>query len=225
MKYRKDAYEGGRGFARHARHGAPFIGSVLNATGGYMLAEAKQHPRDDLLDGMAFTIDGAPWRYSESSTLTGDDVLVATLSETPTGRLLRQPGYIELALPFTAATFDAEKLYQLPSGAYFTPLEFMWRVTTPFTGGSSSAIGVSSSKTGYTTKGDLLGGASGDVAATLVAGSRIPGTIGAKWASIADRRAVWAPGEAFLLDRVTSAFTAGAGVVLVPGILLANVGA
>ena len=76
------------------------------------------------------------------------------------------------------------------------------------------------------TAGDILGGASGDVAATLVAGSAINGTIGATMDTLAEIHANrFAAGEVFTLERITSAFTAGVGKVHLVGILLRNAGA
>ena len=128
-------------------------------------------------------------------------------------------------LPFTYATADAAVLYTMPTGAKFMPYDFSWTVGTGFTGGTSSAIGVSTTKSGMTTKGDLLGGATGDLAATLVAGTYILGTIGTVWTTPTERRKVWAATEIFRFDRIASAFTAGSGSVRVGGFLLANAGA
>jgi hypothetical protein len=95
------------------------------------------------------------------------------------------------------------------------------------TGGSSSAIGVSSSKTGFTTKGDLLGGATGDVAAALTAAlSPANGTIGAKMDTVAElHTTLWKAADIIRFDRITSAFTAGSGAVNVVADILTNAGA
>lgn len=85
----------------------------------------------------------------------------------------------------------------------------LWEVTAAFTGGASSAIGLSSSNSAYSTAGDLLGGASGDVLAGLTVGFR--GTVGAKLAS--EGVVVLAAGDTVKFNRITSAFTAGAGYV------------
>lgn len=206
--------------------GRPWIGSILEGLTGLTLDEAKAYPAADRTDmsGQIIVIDGFPWQISETSELTADDVLIAEFDEGD-GRLLRMPGFCELSFDFTFATADAAVLYTMPTGAYFVPLDFYWSVTTPFTGGSSSAIGVSTTKSGMTTKGDLLGGAAGDVEATLIEGSHILGTIGAKWDAVSERRQIWAPTEIFRHDHITSVFTAGEGAVKVYGILLANAGA
>lgn len=171
--------------------------------------------------------------WHPTSELDGDDQLViipndrnsvvdtALTSDLP-GRWLAVPNQsVNLALPFTYATADAATLYTLPTGANLRVAGGYWEVTTGFTGGSSSAIGLSSDQTGHTTKGDLLGGGSGDVAATLVAGSYIEATIGADVAAGVILKA----GKVIRFDRITSAFTAGAGNAHVVGQLLSNSGA
>lgn len=181
----------------------------------------------------AWLADGSQWVYSLASTLDGDDVLVvqptgSALRPAPAGRWLRAAGPTTLMLPISSGTPDATILLTIPAGCLLRPKEFSWRVAADFTGGASSAIGVSSSnKAGYTTKGDLLGGAAGDVAGTLVASSGLsaPGTIGAQWGTIALRRPFWKPTETFRFDRITSAFASGSGFVLAAVDVLQNVGA
>lgn len=159
--------------------------------------------------------DGSEWVYSTSSTLTGDDIFVVTPTNAA-GRWLRRTGYVDLGLTFTYATADAALLATLPTGARMKVMGGYWEVTTGFTGGSSSAIGVSSSNsTGHTTKGDLLGGSSGDVAATLVAGYP-SGTIGADVAA----GLMLVAADTIRFDRITSAFTAGAGKAHIVGFLV-----
>lgn len=225
MKLNDRYLRGGAGLAPHAGEGIPWLPSLIGARAGFTLAEAKLYPRADLVDGMAFTIDGAEWRYSASSALAADDILTVELETTSTGRLLRQPGFIELSLPFTFATADGASLYTMPSGAIIKPLDFYWSVAVGLTGGVGSAIGVSSTKVGYNTAGDLLGGATGDVAATLVPGARILGTVGTTWGTTAERRALFVAGDAIRFNRIASAFTAGSGAVKIPALLLAHAGA
>jgi hypothetical protein len=166
------------------------------------------------VDGMlARTIDGRVWRFKLSSSLTGDDQLVATPAA-GSGRWLLEPGVYRLQLAIGFATADAAVLLTLPAGCVLEPLEFYWTITADWTGGSSSAIGVSSAKTGYSTKGDLLGGATGNVLADLtVALSPQKGTIGAGFDTLAKRRTLFVATDNIRFDRITSAFTAGAGAV------------
>lgn len=117
-----------------------------------------------------------------------------------------------------AATADAAVLYTTPSNLVLLVLPFViWEVTESWTGGSSSAIGLSSSATGFTTKGDVHGGASGDVLATLTTGLK-RGTTGAK---IATPGVILPGGSTIRFDRITSAFTAGAGRVIIPFMVVA----
>ena len=96
-----------------------------------------------------------------------------------------------------------------------------WEITADWTGGSSSAIGISGPSP-HNTKGDLLGGGSGDVAATLVASAGVAlGTIGADTAAGVMLKAA----DTVKFDRITSAFTAGTGFVHVVGDLVLNPGA
>jgi len=129
-----------------------------------------------------------------------------------------EPFYLKLAISY--ATTDGEVLYTVPTG--LTIGMFMagaWEVTTAFTGGSTPAIGISSSATGYTTKGDVHGGATGDLTATLVAGFK-RGTGGAK-ITAAPSMVVLPGGSTIKFDRIASAFTAGAGFIHLPFVVVA----
>jgi hypothetical protein len=128
-------------------------------------------------------------------------------------RDLLDRGPFWLALPIAFGTADAAVLYTVPTGLRMFVHRAAWEVTSSFTGGTSSAIGVSSDDTSANTKGDILGGASGDVAATLVS-TGVPikgGTVGAKFGS--NGCICIAAGKVLRFDRITSAFTAGAGFV------------
>lgn len=122
-----------------------------------------------------------------------------------------------LKLPIAFGTADAAILFTVPTltnGAAALQIDSLyWEITTSFTGGASSAIGVSSSNTNFSTKGDLLGGASGDVAATLVSTGVTykGGTLGTKFGS--NGKIMLIAGDTIRFDRITSAFTAGAGYV------------
>lgn len=174
------------------------------------------------------TANGQTWRFHASSSLTGDDILVAT-PDSGSGRWLLVPGAHRLQMTIAYTTADAAALLTVPTGCYIVPLEFWWQVSTSFTGGTNSAIGLSSNKTGFDTKGDLLGGATGDVLATLAAAGSgatpIMGTIGAGFDTLAKRRTVLVPTNTVRFDRVTSVFTAGAGTANMSCIVLANNGA
>lgn len=121
---------------------------------------------------------------------------------------------LHLKVPFTFATVDAGILWTvpaLPSGVDGLRVEAtFWEVSTSFTGGASSAIGASSSNVNFNTKGDLLGGAAGDAAAVVIStGTPYKGALGTK--ITAPLKAVLVAGDTVRFDRITSAFTAGAG--------------
>lgn len=104
---------------------------------------------------------------------------------------------------------DGAVLYTVPEGLGRVRLAKAYaRNTTAWSGGASSTIGLSSSNAAYNTKGDLWGGAAGNAAAALGTGYQ-GGTVGAKLAN--NLVAVLEPGDTVLFDRITSAFTAGAG--------------
>jgi hypothetical protein len=185
-------------------------------------------PRDMRADGQIICLgDGSLWRFSQAATASDPSGNLVVTPDAGAGRWLRMPGSLRLILPFTFATADAAALLTMPTGALFLVRKAFWTIDTDLTGGASSAIGLSSNKTGFTTKGDLLGGAAGDVAASLTAAlSPANGTIGAKLDTVAElHSALWKAGDTFRFDRITSAFTAGAGAAHVVGDLLANAGA
>lgn len=150
----------------------------------------------------------------------------------PTENALQQPNdlaraltnnvlgaYKHLKLPIGFGTANSTVLFTVPTlpngcvGLYLGRL--WWEVTTSFTGGASTAIGVSSSNTGYNTAGDLLGGTAGDglVGVSLVStGLKYKGgTLGTKYATNGIIALV--AGDTIIFNRIASAFTAGAGFV------------
>lgn len=189
---------------------------------GLTLAQAKALKVGPEDDGKLIQLsDGNTYVYKKACTLTGDDAVVVA----PTGRagrFLLAPGFpfkLKLAVAFGLA--DAAALVTSPNTTGFlaTIGRSFWEITADWTGGSSSTIGVSLSAAPHATKGDLLGGASGDAAATLVAsGGILLGTIGADVAG----GIIWKGNVAIRYDEITSAFTAGTGFVHVPGFMFGN---
>lgn len=125
---------------------------------------------------------------------------------------VRGLGMALLALAFSFETADGAVLYTVPEGHYLRINRAWWNVQTAFSGGAASAIGVDSSNTAYNTAGDILGGATGDVEASLGAGQK-GGTVGAKMSG--NQVVVLGPGDTIRFQRITSAFTAGDGYVMV----------
>ena len=172
-----------------------------------------------LSDGQMFSLrtDGSLWRYAAASTLTtdtGGPFLVATATTAAVGAFLRVDRDVDITAAVAYTTADAAVLYTVPVGfQLFIGIPF-WHVTTSFSGGSSSAIGLSSSGGAMTTKGDLLGGSSGDVAAGLLStGAYAKGTVGT---DIGKPGVLLVGGDTIRFDRITDVFTAGAGVAHVP---------
>jgi hypothetical protein len=214
MSLAKDWNQGGANLARG--QGSPNLRDIMNCVHGLAdLTALKAIGPDERTDGMIARITGAGvlqerFKYVSASTLTGDDQLVVTPTDAPTaGRWILQDDFFDLKIAIDKTMADAAVLYTVPTG-FILGLDLpFWEVSVSWTGGSSSAIGLSSSNAGLNTKGDLLGGASGDVAATLVStGALAKGTKGAK---IGTPPAVLVGGDTLRFDRITSAFTAGSG--------------
>jgi hypothetical protein len=170
--------------------------------------------------------DGSMWRYSTTSTAVEDtaDELVQTPADAPsTGRWLRADKAFVMKIPIAFDTADGTAIETIPAGFALRLAGFpYWEVTTGFTGGSSSAIGVSTNISGYETGGDLLGGATGDVAATLVAGD-VAGTLGGELDdNVGFQALLFTAASEIQFDAITSAFTAGAGFVCVPVVQVAT---
>lgn len=118
-------------------------------------------------------------------------------------------------LAISYETADGAKLYVVPADSRLLIEQAFWEVSTDFTGGTSSAIGLASDAAPHETPGDLLGGAAGDVAASLVAGFA-EGTPGASFSG-APGIVVLEAGQAIVFNRIASAFTAGMGYAHVVG--------
>ena len=168
--------------------------------------------------------NGSLWRFSAASTLTTDEAeALAVEPSDGAGCWLRVDKSFILKAPISFATADGAAIFTVPTG-FTLRLAGMpyWEVTADFTGGVASAIGVSTNITGYEVAGDILGGATGDVAATLVAGD-VVGTIGDEMGDNAGfHDLLFIAVSELQFDRITSAFTAGTGFVCVPVIQVAT---
>ena len=145
--------------------------------------------------------------------------LVVTPNDALGGVWLRVDNFVDLKLPIAFGTADATALLTVPTGFNLLLLRAYWEVIASFTGGAG-AIGVSSNNAAFSTKGDILGGATGDVAATLVqTGSPYKGgTIGAKFGT--NGLIALVPTNTIRLDVQTAGFTAGNGFVHVAAQLI-----
>lgn len=172
-------------------------------------------------DGVEIRLDnGLTYKWVQASTLDGDDMLVVVPSQ-GIGRFVLAPGSVfDLPVAIDHSVADATDLVTLPPGCMLHIGRCYWEVTTSFTGGTSSTIGISSDTAPHNTKGDLLGGSGGDDSTTLAAGDPAPGTVGADYAG----GITLLGGTTVRFDRITSAFTAGAGYAHVVGQVLQNTG-
>lgn len=171
-------------------------------------------------DGMQVMVqaDGSMWRFDASSSLSEDEGTELVIApDAGTGRWIANDKCKTLKMPIAYTSTDGEAILTVPSGMIlrFAGLPY-YDITTSFTGGSSSAIGLSTSVSGYETGGDVLGGASGDVTADLTAGVRA-GTLGGEFDDNVGLQALALVGsDEVQFDRITSAFTAGAGFACLP---------
>lgn len=138
------------------------------------------------------------------------------------GRWVRADHAFVAKMPIDFSLADGATIFTVPEGFVLRPTGLpYWEITTAFSGGASSAIGIASSRTGFTAAGAVLGGASGDVAAGLGAGTKA-GTIGTGFDTVAEQHAgLFVEGDTFTFERITSVFTAGAGFLCLP-VALAN---
>jgi hypothetical protein len=163
--------------------------------------------------------NGSLWRFSATSTLTTDEAEALAVEPTAgTGCWLRVDKTFVAKLPIAYTTADGAAILTVPAGFCLRMIGFpWWEVTTGFTGGTDSAIGVSTNLTGYETKGDILGGATGELTATLGTDGIKLGTIGGELDDIAGMHAMLFPAASeFQFDRIASVYEAGAGFVCVP---------
>ncbi len=160
------------------------------------------------------TSDRSWWQFASASTAADASGELVQTPSAGSGRWLRCTGFANLVLPFTYATANQAALLTVPAGFKIWIVCANWEITANMTGGTNSAIGVSTSVTGTATQGDILGGATGDIAATLVAsgGASIRGTVGDKIAT-GTQALLLVAADVVRFDRIASAFTAGTGNV------------
>lgn len=173
----------------------------------------------DRFDGQLVLVrsDGSLWRFAAASTLTDDEAQELVVEpDAGTGAWLRADKAFVMKLPIAFTNTDGEAILTMPEGFALRLTGFpYWEITTPFSGGTGSTIGISTSKTGYDTEGDILGGASGDSTEVESAGLS-PGTVGAELDLTGFHALLFVEGDEFRYDRITDAYTAGAGFVCIP---------
>ena len=162
--------------------------------------------------------DRSEWIFVAASTQTVDGANQLVIApDAGTGRWVRVGKSIVLKLPIDYTLADAAVLLTVPEqmALRLTGLPF-WEITTGFTGGTSSAIGMSATAIA-TTKGDLLGGASGQLTAAIGSAGVKAGTIGPLVDTPAEMQALFLKAaDALRFDRIASVYTAGVGFIHVP---------
>lgn len=171
-------------------------------------------------DGMVvfLQVDGSSYIFDSDSAITADENgVLAVAPAAGSGMWLRNDQHVQASLAIDHTTADAAHLLTVPTGFVIKVADDPhYDNTVAFSGGTNAAIGVSESIAAGSTKGDLLGGATGDLAAALGTGIKL-GTAGTKMDTIANRRAhVLVAGDYLRFDRIADNFTAGAGFVRVP---------
>lgn len=163
------------------------------------------------------TADGSQWVFAASSTAADTSEQLVLTPAAGSGRWLRIDKSFVMDLPITYATADAAVLHTVPAGFVLRLVSApYYDITTQFAGGSSSSIGASSSKSGYSTKGDLI---SATLTAALTTGNG-KGALGDKVDSAAELHALTlVAADTILHDRIVSAYTSGVGSVRVPVIV------
>lgn len=166
------------------------------------------------------------WTFSAASTASDTSQNLVATPTAGSGRWLRLPGLVNLSLAIDKTMADNATIFTVPVGARLHVLDAWFDVLVSWSGGSSSAIGVHSSVSGWSTKGDILGGTTGDVAATLVStNTRMTGTIGTQMDTRTHGRLITLAADTLNYDKITSTFTAGSANVRVLCDLITNPGA
>ncbi len=180
------------------------------------IATLKAVPLLARVDGGEWLViaDGSLWRFAATSVLTTDGDNLLVVPTVAGGAYLRMDRDLDIQLAVTSSTADAAVLYTVPTGFRLQLGVPFWSVSQTFTTGSAGAAGIKSSNSGLATAGDILGGASGDLVATLVStGAYSKGTVGAK---IGKPAAVLSAGETIIFNLIAGTYTAGTGIAHVP---------
>lgn len=152
------------------------------------------------------------WVAGSVATDTTNQLIIAPTTNPGSGKWHRVDPFVDLKMATIFSLADAAVLFTVPTGFRLRPTRPFHEITANWTGGTNSAVGVSSNSALANTKGDLLGGAGGDIAAGMLAANVFTGTTGAKIGS----QVVLVAGNTIRWDRIVDAFTAGTGFLHVP---------
>lgn len=162
--------------------------------------------------------DGSLWRFAGASTQTVDGANELVMApDAGSGRWVRANQAFTLRLPIAFGLADGDVLLTVPEQMLLRLAGMpYWEITTGWTGGSASTIGVNASAIA-TTEGDLLGGAAGDATAVLGTAGIKAGTIGPLIDTLTEQQAFFLKAaDTIKYNKITSAFTTGEGFVHIP---------
>ncbi len=169
--------------------------------------------RDDGALAFVEAAGGSHWRFDAASAAADTTSTLVLTPTAGTGRWLRTDKTVTTKIAVAFGTADEAVLFTVPVGFTLAVQEAAWEIGTSFTGGSSSAIGLSSSNTNYATQGDILGGAVGSVAAEITSTIKHTATPRGATFTATPFTCVLEAADTVIFDRITSVFTAGAGFV------------
>lgn len=162
-----------------------------------------------------------PARYrfvvgSTSPDNNSSQLIIVPGTNPGSGKWVRADPMVDLVLPVTFATADNTALVTMPAELTFAPIygTMFWEMTSSWAGGVASTIGLSMQNPAHPrNKGGLMGGVAGNSGFTSACfyqptlGTDMSGNTQAP---------ILSPGGKILFDRITSAFTSGAGNAHVP---------
>lgn len=151
--------------------------------------------------------DLSQWNFNAASTASDATGLTVVTPGAGNGRWERSDSTLDLKIAISKNTADATTLWTCPAGFRYAVIGSHWEVTNADWVGTG-ANGLSSSNTKFNTKGDLLGGPTGDTSAELTLANLFCGTAGPK---INLPRTVLVAGDTIRYDLFGAAFTTGTG--------------
>lgn len=156
----------------------------------------------------------AKYRFVANSTSPDNNqsqLVIVPGTSPSSGKWVRWDPCFDLVIPVTSANTDNQTLVTVPAEMTLQPHpNIILEVTTVWAGGAASTIGLSFSTPSLNrTKGNLAGGAAGNSGFTSTYFAAM--TLGSQFAAGLAQAVILPPASLILFDRITSAFTSGAG--------------
>lgn len=164
----------------------------------------------------------ARYRFIAASTSPDNNqsqLVVVPGTNPASGKWHRIDSAFDLVIPVTFANTDNQQLVLVPTPMTLLPVYagIFLEVTTAWAGGTTPKIGLSFTNGTVTrTQGNLAGGATGNGAFTFVTYKQL--TLGSQYSIAAGTTdaVVLGPGSTILWDRISDAYTSGAGNIHIP---------